>query len=118
MIRLGVVVIIAVAIMVLSLSSPSLLPEAEASSVECWEIGPNSNTEDTPSYYRYTYYYFRQCNYYNDNNQLYQYWYTVTSIREYRSKTSSYYDRDYYYTTQTWTLVNSEYNEWVSKVKR
>jgi hypothetical protein len=48
MIRLSIVVIIAVAITVLSLSSPSLLPEAEASSVECWEIGPISNTEDTP----------------------------------------------------------------------
>jgi hypothetical protein len=115
MMRLSVVTIAVVAIIaitVLSLSSSSsssLLPEAEASSVECWEIGPNSNTEDTPSYYRYTYYYRKQCNYYNvDNNQLYQYWYTVTSIREYRSKTSSYYDRDYYYTTQTWTLVNSD----------
>jgi len=118
MMRLSVVtiaVVVVIAIMVLSLSSSSLLPEAEASSVECWEIGPNSNTEDTPSYYRYTYYYRKQCNYYNDNNQLYQYWYTVTSIREYRSKTSSYYDRDYYYTTQTWTLVNSKYNEWVSQ---
>ena len=81
---------------------------------ECWEIGPNSNVNDNGTRYEYIYYYRKQCNYYDSNGRLYQYWYTLTTERLVYRYDNNYYDRDYYSTTQTWTLVNDNPREWVS----
>ena len=105
-------IIFSVAFIVFVISVTPTVYATHESGPICYETEDESD-EDTPSYSRYRYNYYKLCEYY-ENGERVKYTLSIMTIDRYSSKTSVYNYHRVYETDKIYTILNREYNEWLT----